>query len=322
MGDGEDEEERYICMCIPDAFPPKRSWLRKRCGKFFPIVRRAWPTHRTSARQPPCEDGISLSARRERRQVTPLLIVGIIAAFFAGAGESPYNDERGGPFELKYGQDTPWWSCLSAIFCHTGPGHLWHNVVYLGVWGLWLEQAQGPLRALAVVVGSATVGFAFHGVLEGSGDTPYVCGASGVAYGLLWYQAAALALNWSEMPLRFFRLALLVVMIVADVVVFATRALPSISYATHLFGSVAGIVVGLAVGANLKILRFELALHWFGAAAYTVLLIAEFATKQTYAAAVGCSLLPFLYGWSAVVTRRQSGQTTVPTVGERSRVDV
>ena len=185
----------------------------------------------------------------------------------------------------------------------------------------WLGLARDWGIALAVVVGSATVGFAFHGVLEGSGDTPYVCGASGVAYGLLWYQAAALALNWSEMPLRFFRLALLVIMIVADVVIFATQALPSISYATHLFGSIAGIVVGLAVGANLKILRFELALHWFGAAAYTVLLIAEFATKQTYAAAVGCSLLPFLYGWSAVVTRRQSGQTTVP-VGERSRVDV
>ena len=142
-------------------------------------------------------------------------------------------------------------------------------------------------------------------------------------YGLLWYQAASLALNWSEMPLRFGRLAVLVAMLVADIVVFATRSLPEVSYATHLFGAVAGIAVGLAVGANVKVLRFEIALHWLGAATYPAFIVAAFAGKQTHAAAVGCALLPFLYAWSALVTRAQLRGSKTPSVAAmREPVDV
>uniref|UniRef100_A0A7S0NYJ8 Peptidase S54 rhomboid domain-containing protein n=1 Tax=Calcidiscus leptoporus TaxID=127549 RepID=A0A7S0NYJ8_9EUKA len=122
---------------------------------------------------------------------------------------------------------------------------------------------------------------ALHGVIY---PESRVRGTSGAIYAVMFSQLSLLALNWREMPARWLRLIVILVLIAADVSIFWIWRDASISYAGHLFGAVTGVCVALVLGRNVSLERFEILLTWLGFVGYAALVTAAYVGAQTKAA--------------------------------------
>ena len=135
-----------------------------------------------------------------------------------------------------------------------------------------------------------------RGIHAGAGGHGYwadvtVVGASGICYGVVWSQVALLALNWREMPARWFRLGMLSTLATMELCQYFFSYNARVSYMAHLNGAAAGVAIGLVCGVNTVFEDWELWLCALGTGTYLFLIVTFLATEQT---AVACWCLPVL----------------------------
>jgi len=209
-----------------------------------------------------------------------------------------------------------WYSAFVAMFSHSSDEHLWINMTMLAVLGWMLEITEGPAHVLCVMYGGGLVGSALHGATR---PEVRVRGFSGVAYAIMCSQISLLALNWSEMPLRYVRLFVCFVHLTAEIAIYNLAYVSGTSYASHLFGAIGGVCVSLCFGHNVRLRRWEFSLVWLGVCGYVALLVVGFVGEQYAASALGAVLVPALVVRAGMITHRscklgqRREQATKPT---------
>lgn len=175
------------------------------------------------------------------------------------------------------------WRFVTYIFIHVDQQHLWMNLCLQIIVGLPLEMSHGTWR-VALVYGSGVI----FGSLATSVIDPgiYLAGCSGGVYALVAAHFATLVLNWKEdmvimqhrlrksqkisvakfhgKYVRWLRLLMLCLYIILDIVFAIRRRIKkdknSVSIIAHLFGVIAGLMVGLIVLKNRKVQSWEVRL--------------------------------------------------------------
>ena len=206
-----------------------------------------------------------------------------------------------------FGRDSEWYSSIVAMVSHVNQEHLWSNMVMLVLLGYFFEFTEGILVLLCVLWGGGLVGFALHGIAK---PNVRVRGASGAIYGVMWAQFSLLALNWREMPARWVRLIICLLLLTSDVAIYWFWRRPGISYSSHCFGALGGLAVSLVFGQNVKLRKWEVSLVWFGVALYATLVVIGLAGAEEagghplYASAFAAALMPALVIRAALTTQR------------------
>ena len=159
-------------------------------------------------------------------------------------------------------------TALAAAFLHVGYFHIASNLVYLVLFGGYLEDRVGPLMFTAIFIGSAIVGNVAQGWLNlGVLHTNAgIIGASGAISGVLgaflvrlrhqrvriayWVFAPLMATNRAGTTQLhvFFAVALWVLIQVVRSLVQVTGGPASVAYMTHLSGFAFGMGLTMAVG--------------------------------------------------------------------------
>lgn len=80
-----------------------------------------------------------------------------------------------------------------------------------------------------------------------------VVGASGAIYGLIGVCTANLVLNWEEMPLRWYRMAVLVFFVVNEGAMYYYSYDPFTSYCAHAGGFAFGLLFSFPILKNLRV---------------------------------------------------------------------
>lgn len=171
------------------------------------------------------------------------------------------------------------WRFITYMFVHVGVIHLVVNLLVQLLLGVPLEMVHRWWRVLIIY---------FAGVLAGSLGTsitdPYVrlAGASGGVYAILLAHIATIIMNWSEMRWAIYQLAILLVLIFADVgtAIYDRYVLgveKSIGYAAHFFGALAGLLVGINVLRNLQVKSWEKKVWWISISIYMFLMLGAIA---------------------------------------------
>lgn len=242
------------------------------------------------------------SAKRPPVVVLGLLIAMITVFYVAGEQNRPGRTAMDMIYIPSSADKTAaWYRSLSAMFSHVSTTHLWMNAAMLLFLGSLFEFTEGVLHTLAVVWGAGNLGFALHGTYK---PLVMVRGMSGAIYGIIFAQISLLALNWAEMPLRWLRVILILLLAGADAVTYFTTDTRGTSYEAHLFGALAGISVALVMGRNVRFHHWELTFTWGGVVGFAALIAVAFATAQTWPAILSSAELPFLIGYAAWLTRR------------------
>ena len=137
---------------------------------------------------------------------------------------------------------------ITYAFIHGDIWHLLGNMLFLWVFGDNVEDALGHVKYLIFYFASAYSAAAFHAFMFQTSDAPLI-GASGAAAGII---AAYLMLHprmkiWvlfmGRIPLRLSAFWLLGGWIVFQIVMFLSDTDTAISWASHLGGIVAGVVL-------------------------------------------------------------------------------
>ena len=92
-------------------------------------------------------------------------------------------------------------------------------------------------------------------------------GASGGVYSLIFSHLANVILNWAEMRHAVIRLTVILIFAAADTgnaiyYRYIVKDGPRISYAAHFAGAIVGVLVGVLVLRNLKLLKWESIIWW------------------------------------------------------------
>lgn len=150
-----------------------------------------------------------------------------------------------------------WWTYQ---YTHGGVTHILMNVFLTVVAGAPLEMFEGHLKVLFIF---------YMGVIAGAWGHAFayihdpLVGMSGGCYALLGMLWADLVLNWRSIRYRVPRLLVLLILMGMDVLnVFLTvRSQPGssapASFGAHFGGFAAGFPLGVVVGKNIKIERYE-----------------------------------------------------------------
>ncbi|XP_067014946.2 protein rhomboid isoform X4 [Anabrus simplex] len=156
------------------------------------------------------------------------------------------------------------WRYLTYMFVHAGFFHLIVNLVIQILLGIPLEMVHHWWRVLIIYLGGV-----LFGSLGTSISDPYVrlVGASGGVYALVTAHLASIVMNWSEMrfaPLQFvFFLIVFASTIGKDIYYrYINDEDDRIGYEAHLFGALAGFLLGISVLRNLHVLKWERVLWW------------------------------------------------------------
>ncbi|NKY98651.1 rhomboid family intramembrane serine protease [Nocardiopsis alborubida] len=150
-----------------------------------------------------------------------------------------------------------WFSVFSSMFLHSGPGHLIGNLVYLFVFGPVVEDRIGKLRFTGLYLATG-VAAAYGFALTDVDATMPMVGASGAisgvlgAYLVVQFRSRVTTLVFGVIPMRlpgwavvgsYFALQYLLYVTTSG----APGAGGGVAYAAHVYGFVAGVVVGLVV---------------------------------------------------------------------------
>uniref|UniRef100_A0A915IDX2 tRNA (guanine-N(7)-)-methyltransferase n=1 Tax=Romanomermis culicivorax TaxID=13658 RepID=A0A915IDX2_ROMCU len=142
------------------------------------------------------------------------------------------------------------WRFLSYMLIHIGIFHILFNCLVQLVLGIPLELVHKYWR-IAIVYCSGVIAGSLASSVTDPGS--YLAGASGGVYALLAAHCAHLVVNWQEMEFAIVRLLSLLILISMDVgVALYNRYNPAsadqnISYAAHVGGFVAGLLMGIVV---------------------------------------------------------------------------
>lgn len=152
------------------------------------------------------------------------------------------NDGGYPEWALYHPSNPDWFQMISHQFAHAGAAHLWANLVALLYCGRFAEREYGGFVVIAYLLGGVAGALAhgfwdIHPLLGSSGAVSAVLGSC-LALGVGWRTGAKVIVVWlviyNVVPLFF--------------------AFDNISYAAHIGGFVAGIVLG-AIYATVRWVR-------------------------------------------------------------------
>ncbi|RAZ86636.1 rhomboid family intramembrane serine protease [Mesorhizobium hawassense] len=143
-------------------------------------------------------------------------------------------------------------SYLTYSFLHADIFHLGGNMLFLWVFGDNVEDALGHIRYLIFYLACAVAGAFFQGLVAWDSETPLI-GASGAiagvvaAYLILYPRVKVWVLAFARIPLRIPAFIPLILWILFQVVMFASGGENQISWACHIGGIIAGLILVLVL---------------------------------------------------------------------------
>lgn len=152
------------------------------------------------------------------------------------------------------------WRYVSYMFIHVGYFHIFFNLLVQLILGIPLEMVHKWWRVLLIYAGGVLAGSLGSSL---SDPNVFLAGASGGVYALIAGHLATLILNFKEMDFAWIRVFCLAVFGSTDVGVAIYMRYKEeeddnrVSYAAHLAGAAAGLLVGVPLMRNLVVHRWE-----------------------------------------------------------------
>ena len=166
------------------------------------------------------------------------------------------------------------WRYMSYAFIHAGFYHVFFNVIVQLALGIPLELIHKGWRVAIVYLAGIISGSLAASI---SDPTSYLAGASGGVYALISAHLANVVINWKEMEFAAVRLFGLIVFAMTDVGVAVYERYGGkknrTSYAAHIAGAIAGLLVGIVTLRNLKKSRWETVLGYIAVTTYVILIL-------------------------------------------------
>ncbi len=145
-------------------------------------------------------------------------------------------------------------------FAHSDSGHLFWNMLFLLVFGIFVESVLGSLRTLLIYLCSGLVAALGFAAVSGYSSSPLI-GASGAITGLI---GVVVTISWGyRLPFFYWLLpiknyfgfvllpawVLVIVYVLPDLSGYLSSVTDfhSVAYAAHLGGALAGAIIGLAL---------------------------------------------------------------------------
>lgn len=213
----------------------------------------------------PLHDANSLKYIRLQFVTLGLIAANVLAFVFTGLGDFEWaqatayglgyvpavvNDVAELPEELMFVPED--WTYLTYAFLHGDIFHLGGNMLFLWVFGDNVEDAMGHIRYLAFYLLCAAAGAFMHGFVAPDSEMPLI-GASGAVAGIV---AAYLCLHprvkiwvlaFGRIPLRIPAWIPIVLWVLFQFAMLAIGGEEEISWAAHVGGLVAGMVLVLVL---------------------------------------------------------------------------
>jgi rhomboid-related protein 1/2/3 len=166
------------------------------------------------------------------------------------------------------------WRFVSYALVHAGFLHLFFNVAVQLILGIPLEMVHKNWRVALVYLSGVLAGSLAASI---SDPKSYLAGASGGVYALIAAHLSNVILNFQEMEFGCFRLLALIVFGTTDfgIAIYDRYVSPRnnrTSYAAHLAGAVAGLLVGNLVLRNLRVRKYEILIGWLSLFVFVLLL--------------------------------------------------
>jgi len=157
------------------------------------------------------------------------------------------------------------WRLLTYQFTHNGIQHVGMNAILLFVVGPQLEKFQGALGwwRMPLMFNVGVLGGACFAIVWETHGT--VVGMSGGVYSLFGVHFAELFMNWGpHKPFRWAKLFMLLMIAAYEIgSAWLFTSEENISYAAHLGGTVFGFCIGIVIGRNINVKRWERILQFF-----------------------------------------------------------
>ncbi|CAG9536978.1 unnamed protein product [Cercopithifilaria johnstoni] len=168
-------------------------------------------------------------------------------------------DGKIGPFLFAPSLRYQAWRFFSYQFVHQGILHLLPNIIFQIVIGIPLELVHKMWRIAIIYLMAVCLGALLQYVLDPS---VYLIGCSAGVYALMSAHLSNLIVNWTEMPFRLVRLFIISAYIFTDTAStvyrrFQVDECDRISYTAHIAGAVTGLLMGVVILHNLKVLYWE-----------------------------------------------------------------
>ena len=193
---------------------------------------------------------------------TYLLLVAnlVIFAFMerAGGSQDPTVLDRFGALFGPLVAEGQYWRLLTAIFLHIGFVHLAFNGLGLFVFGTVVERIGGPLRLVAVYIGSGLAGSALSYLASPAIRS---AGASGAIFGVLGALAVYLVVNRQEFG-KLGQREITTVLFLAAMNLLNGLTTPGVDNWAHAGGLIGGAALGLAIMPRLTSAPNATGLSW------------------------------------------------------------
>lgn len=190
---------------------------------------------------------------------------------FSATGPVPFNSRL--IYNPKRRHEV--WRYVTYALIHAGFYHVLFNVIVQLALGIPLELIHKGWRVAIVYLSGVVSGSLVASI---SDPQSYLAGASGGVYALISAHLANVVINWKEMEFAAFRLFGLIVFALTDVGVAVYERYGGkknrTSYAAHIAGAAAGLLIGIVTLRNLKKSRWEIILGYVAIGTYVVLLAA------------------------------------------------
>lgn len=188
---------------------------------------------------------------------------------FSATGPIPFNSRL--IYNPRRRQEI--WRYFTYALIHAGFYHVLFNVVVQLALGIPLELIHKGWRVAIVYISGIVSGSLAASI---SDPTSYLAGASGGVYALISAHLANVVINWKEMEFAVFRLLGLIIFALTDVGVAVYERYGGkknrTSYAAHIAGAIAGLMVGIVTLRNLKKSRWEIILGYIAVGTYIAVL--------------------------------------------------
>uniref|UniRef100_A0A1I7VU98 Rhomboid family protein n=1 Tax=Loa loa TaxID=7209 RepID=A0A1I7VU98_LOALO len=195
-----------------------------------------------------------------------LLQIATFVYYMYGRPENPFTycagcwiDGAIGPLLFAPSLRYQAWRFFSYQFVHQGILHLMPNVIFQLVIGIPLELVHKMWRIAIIYLLAVCLGALLQYAFDPS---VYLVGCSAGVYALIGAHLSNLIVNWAEMPFRLIRLFIISAYVLADIAVTVHRRFQMdecdrISYTAHIAGAVTGLLMGVIILHNLKVLYWE-----------------------------------------------------------------
>jgi membrane associated rhomboid family serine protease len=159
------------------------------------------------------------------------------------------------------------------MFIHSNRTHITFNVVIQIFLGVPLEFVHCWWRVAIVYLSGVLAGSLAQSVFKPCAD---LVGASGGVYAIITAHVATLILNWHEMKHGALQLFVFMILCTSDVFVsvFQETNGDVASGTAHLFGAIAGVLVGIGVLRNLRVRPYQRKLWILSLSLYFILVLA------------------------------------------------